>query len=80
MGCQLPGQQAGIQLARVSIFDRIGGLEVGKAMHSGTPLDPAALRDFITSRTTGGLQPGGVEDQRVRLRDRQAPATCRSAS
>lgn len=45
----------GIRLARVSVFDRIGGLEVGKAMISGTPLDPAALRDFIRARATGRL-------------------------
>jgi hypothetical protein len=60
----------GIRLARVSVFDRIGDLEVGKAMHSGIPLDPAALRDFITTRTTGSLQTGGVGDQRVRIRHR----------
>jgi hypothetical protein len=60
----------GIRLARVSIFDRIGGLEVGKAMKDGTPLDPVALRDFITARTIGSLQPGRVGDQRDQIRDR----------
>ncbi|MET4144273.1 hypothetical protein [Arthrobacter sp. UYCo732] len=41
----------GVALARVSIHDEIGGLNVNRATKRGVLLDPAALRGFIQSRT-----------------------------
>lgn len=41
----------GIALARVSIHDEIGGLNVNWATRNGVLLDPAALRGFIDART-----------------------------
>lgn len=41
----------GVSLARVSIHDEIGGMNVNKATDNGILLDPEALRSFIAART-----------------------------
>jgi|GEM_PF-835582 len=41
----------GVSLARVSIHDEIGGLNVNTATRKEIPFDPAALRAFIEART-----------------------------
>jgi len=42
----------GVALARVSIYDEIGGRGVRRALgKGGSGLDPVALRDFIAART-----------------------------
>lgn len=41
----------GVSLARVSIHDEIGGMNVNKATDNGILLEPAALRSFIEART-----------------------------
>ncbi|WLQ06124.1 DUF7255 family protein [Arthrobacter oryzae] len=41
----------GVVLARVSIHDEIGGINVNRATKKDVLLEPEALRDFITSRT-----------------------------
>ncbi|PTT66999.1 DUF7255 family protein [Arthrobacter sp. HMWF013] len=46
----------GVSLARVSIHDDIGGVNVNWAAQRGILLDSAALRDFIETRTTTHCQ------------------------
>lgn len=41
----------GVALARVSIHDEIGGLNVNKATKNGILLDPTSLRAFVQART-----------------------------
>lgn len=41
----------GISMARVSLYDQIGGTDVHRLLKRGVSLDPAALRDFVAART-----------------------------
>lgn len=47
---------SGVALARVSIHDEIGGINVNRATKKDVLLDPEALRDFIQSRTVSAGQ------------------------
>lgn len=47
---------SGVSLARVSIHDEVGGLNVNMATEKGILLEPEALRSFIAART---VPPGG---------------------
>lgn len=40
-------------LARLSIYDEVGGVLLGKALEGKAELDPAALRGLVESRTAG---------------------------
>lgn len=46
-----------VSLARVSIHDEIGGMNVNQATKKGILLEPEALRAFVTARTVPVLRP-----------------------
>ena len=46
-----------VSLARVSIHDQIGGMNVTQAMKKDVLLEPEALRAFLSARTVPGVRP-----------------------
>jgi hypothetical protein len=46
-----------VSLARVSIHDQIGDVNVNQAMKKEILLEPEALRAFLSARTIPGMRP-----------------------